>query len=138
VTDGQRSPADRQGWPATGTPRAGGRARPARRARRALLRERDGSVVDLAARRVVDVDELLDDLKAGRRFRVHRRDTGADCTVEVLGSVLAAHVGGGDLLGLLAPRLSVPRRAAAPARDAGPVVPLHPVAWARTEADGGG
>lgn len=69
-----------------------------------LLREGDGRLFDIDDRRVVTVEELLDDLKAGRRFRAHRRSTGADCTVEVLvealGPALSGHSAEGSFAGL--------------------------------------
>ncbi|GAA1356840.1 hypothetical protein [Saccharothrix algeriensis] len=73
-----------------GRPPSGDRAR----GRRVLLRERDGSLFDVDDQRVVDAGELLDDLRAGRRFRAHRRSTGADCTVEVLAEVLGPALSG--------------------------------------------
>ncbi|MBB5957166.1 hypothetical protein FHS29_003759 [Saccharothrix tamanrassetensis] len=66
--------------------------------RRVLRRERDGSLFDPDEQRAVTAEELLDDLRAGRRFRAHRRSTGADCTVEVLAEVLGSALSG-QLLG---------------------------------------
>ncbi|MBW4717312.1 hypothetical protein [Saccharothrix obliqua] len=62
-------------------------------ARRVLVRERDGGLTDVARRRPVTDSEVLDDLRAGRPFRAHRRDTGADCTIEVLARVLGLPLG---------------------------------------------
>lgn len=55
-----------------------------------LMREQDGGLTDVAERRPVADTEVLDDLRAGRPFRARRRDTGADCTIEVLARVLGA------------------------------------------------
>ncbi|MEV0681816.1 hypothetical protein AB0I60_35385 [Actinosynnema sp. NPDC050436] len=80
--------------------------------RRMLVRESDGSLLDVDEQRVVAVEELLDDLRAGRRFRVHRRSTGTGCTVEVLVDVLNAALSGSPVHhdGLANP-LSLLRRA---------------------------
>ncbi|WET82459.1 hypothetical protein P3102_15230 [Amycolatopsis sp. QT-25] len=101
------------------------------RKRRALLREPDGTLFDIETNRVVDLVELLDEVKAGRRFRAHRRN-GADCTVEVLvqmfdDALTGQHAGlpAPGLLALLAPR--PPARPAPVARPGDTVVPLHPV-----------
>ncbi|MCE6998361.1 hypothetical protein LZG04_26700 [Saccharothrix sp. S26] len=64
-------------------------------ARRVLVRERDGGLTDVAGRRPVTDSEVLDDLRAGRPFRAHRRDTGADCTIEVLARVMGVPLGPG-------------------------------------------
>jgi hypothetical protein len=67
-----------------------------------LVREPDGGLTDMAQQRLVDVAELLDDLRSGRPFRVRRRSTGGNCTIEVLAEVLAASAGvcGGGGVGL--------------------------------------
>ncbi|WP_121006180.1 hypothetical protein [Saccharothrix australiensis] len=82
-----------------GRPPAAGRAR----ARRVLLRERDGGLFDVDEQRVVDAAELLDGLRAGRRFRAHRRSTGADCTLEVLAEVLGPALSGPRAGGVAVP-----------------------------------
>jgi hypothetical protein len=50
--------------------------------------------------RQVSLGELLDDLRSGRPFRVTRRSSGANCTVEVLAEVLYSAISdapvGGD------------------------------------------
>lgn len=53
-----------------------------------LVRAPDGSLHDAGERRTVTIEELLDGLRSGRRFRVHRQSTGTDCTSEVLREVL--------------------------------------------------
>jgi hypothetical protein len=55
---------------------------------RQLRRESDGSLYDLGERRRISAAEIRDDIRAGRRFRAVRHDTGADCTSEVLAEVL--------------------------------------------------
>ncbi|MEV6823362.1 hypothetical protein [Amycolatopsis sp. NPDC051102] len=101
------------------------------RKRRALQRQPNGTLFDIEANRVVDVAELLDDVKAGRRFRAYRRN-GADCTVEVLVQMLddamaGQHAGlpASGLLALLTPRPPTRHGPVAQSRDT--VVPLHPV-----------
>jgi hypothetical protein len=82
------------------------------RASRLLSREVDGSLHDLDTRDVVTTVDLIDDLRAGKRFRVNRHDTGLDCTAEVLAEVLAQVVFGGDgtrRTGLLEPLLGMVR-----------------------------
>ncbi len=111
------------------------------RKRRALLREPNGTLVDIEANREVDIVELLDDVKAGRRFRAHRRD-GADCTVEVLvemfdDALTGQHAGlpTPGLLALLTPR--PPARQDPVARPRDTVVPLHAVDAPTGTSDGG-
>jgi hypothetical protein len=57
---------------------------------RSLRRDTGGDLYDLVEQRPVSIEELRDDLRAGRRFRARHGDTGADCTYEVLIEVLAA------------------------------------------------
>lgn len=75
MTDRRPSAGERAGW------------------RRTLRRERDGSLFDIEERRAIDPEDLLDELRAGRRFRAHRT-TGEDCTVEVLVEALVPALGG--------------------------------------------
>jgi hypothetical protein len=74
-------------WPMIDKRRA--RPRPAA-SPRSLRRDSDGSLYDLTEHRQATLEELRDGLRSGRRFRVHRHDTGADCTYEVLVDVLTA------------------------------------------------
>lgn len=79
---------------------------------RRLFRDADGSLHDVDTRDVVAIVELIDGLRAGRRFAVHRHSTGADCTAEVLTEVLTEVVfgaGGTRRAGLLEPLLGVVR-----------------------------
>jgi hypothetical protein len=56
--------------------------------RRQLRREADGSLYDIDEGRRVGTDELRDDVRGGRNFRVYRGRDRVDCTHEVLGEVL--------------------------------------------------
>jgi hypothetical protein len=58
--------------------------------RRELVRDSDGTLRDVAEKRRIGIDELRDDLRAGRYFRARTQATDADCTHEVLGEVLRA------------------------------------------------
>ncbi|GAA3446890.1 hypothetical protein Pve01_46460 [Planomonospora venezuelensis] len=58
-----------------------------RQSRRLRLRN-DGELYDLDERRAVDLEELCDDVRSGRRFRAYRQHTGAECTNEVLVEIL--------------------------------------------------
>ncbi len=58
--------------------------------RRELVRDSDGTLRDVTDRRRIGIDELRDDLRAGRYFRARTESTDADCTHEVLGQILAA------------------------------------------------
>jgi hypothetical protein len=70
------------------------RSHPPATTRRRLLREPDGSITDAEEQRPVTLEELLDDLRSNRSFRVHRRTSGANCTVEVLAEVLYSALSG--------------------------------------------
>ncbi|MFI9005828.1 hypothetical protein ACIGNX_01175 [Actinosynnema sp. NPDC053489] len=109
----------------TGTRSSGGRGR----RRRDLLRDLDGTLVDTRTNLVVDVRDLLDDLRAGRPFRAHRRN-GDECTVEVLAEVLGGVVAErhSRLSPPLLPGVDLPRPARGARRSAdrgGVVVPLR-------------
>lgn len=54
---------------------------------RLLRREPNGDLFDERRERKVTLDELRDDLRAGRRFRARRAD-GGDCTYALLAEVL--------------------------------------------------
>ncbi|MBB6440044.1 hypothetical protein [Streptomyces candidus] len=54
-----------------------------------------------AADRPVDLDTLREDIRAGHRFVVLQEDTGAECTIEVLLSILTLALP--DTLAWLAP-----------------------------------
>jgi hypothetical protein len=58
--------------------------------RRELVRDSDGTLRDVAEKRRIGIDELRDDIRAGRYFRARTQSTDADCTHEVLGEVLLA------------------------------------------------
>ena len=65
--------------------RVRGAVRPARR----LRRRHDGRLQDPDEERVLGLDDLLEDIRTGRTFRVHDAVSGADCTQRVLLEVLA-------------------------------------------------
>jgi hypothetical protein len=58
--------------------------------RRELVRDSDGTLRDVAEKRRIGIDELRDDLRAGRYFRARTQSTDADCTHEVLREILLA------------------------------------------------
>lgn len=128
MTHGHRAGTEGRVRATTGERPTGARTRE----RRTLVREPDGTLVDTGTNLVVDAEELLDDLKAGHRFRAHRRN-GADCTVEVLTDVLAGtlteHRNGLSAFGVLPLLLPSPPPAAARPRvdepPDGTVVPLR-------------
>jgi hypothetical protein len=60
--------------------------------RRRLRKESDGALFDVDERRRIGLDELRDDIRAGRYFRAVRHSSGEDCTQEVLAQVLASGV----------------------------------------------
>jgi hypothetical protein len=60
--------------------------------RRRLRKESDGALSDVDERRRIGLDELRDDIRAGRYFRAVRHSSGEDCTQEVLAQVLASSV----------------------------------------------
>jgi hypothetical protein len=55
-----------------------------------LVRDSDGTLRDVTEKRRIGIDELRDDLRAGRYFRARTQSTDADCTHEVLGEILLA------------------------------------------------
>ena len=74
--------------------------------RRELVRDSDGTLRDVAEKRRIGIDELRDDLRAGRHFRARTQSTDTDCTHEVLREILVAGAvpgasSGGGLAGLL-------------------------------------
>jgi PHB/PHA accumulation regulator DNA-binding domain len=75
---------------------------------RRLRRDDDGSLYELDERRHITVRELADDVRGGRRFRVHQHGSERDCTQQVLLEVLATAApgpaltaGGGAMAGAL-------------------------------------
>lgn len=72
--------------------RAGRRRRRSTLPRRRLRKETDGALFDVDERRRIELDELRDDVRAGRFFRAARHSSGEDCTQEVLAQVLASGV----------------------------------------------
>ena len=81
-----------------------------RRNRKKILRKNDGALFDATERRRITTAELRDYVRDGGLFEARRHETGADCTYEVLQSVMGAGVlqnlvpglGGGGPLGALA------------------------------------
>ena len=79
-----------------------------RRRRKKVLRKNDGSLYDATERRRITHTELRDYVRDGGLFEARRQENGADCTYEVLQSVmgmslmenLVPGLGGGTLPGL--------------------------------------
>jgi hypothetical protein len=79
-----------------------------RRRRKKILRKNDGSLYDATERRRITHAELRDYIRDGGLFEARRQENGADCTYEVLQSVVGVGVfenlvpglGGGALPGL--------------------------------------
>lgn len=79
-----------------------------RRRRKKILRKNDGSLYDASERRRITPAELRDYVREGGLFEARRQENGADCTYEVLQSVVGAGLlenlvpglGGGALPGL--------------------------------------
>lgn len=79
-----------------------------RRRRKKVLRKNDGSLYDVTERRRITPGELRDYVRDGGLFEARRQENGADCTYEVLQSVLGVGLlenlvpglGGGSLPGL--------------------------------------
>jgi hypothetical protein len=79
-----------------------------RRRRKKILRKTDGSLYDATERRRITPGELRDYVRDGGLFEARRQENGADCTYEVLQSVvgiglvenLIPGLGGGSLPGL--------------------------------------
>src|SRR2546421_7315019 len=76
-----------------------------RRRRKKILRKDDGSLYDVSERRRITIAELRDYVRDGGLFEARRQEGGADCTYEVLQSVmgvgllenLVPGMGGGSL-----------------------------------------
>ncbi len=66
---------------------------------RVLCRHADGRLHDLGEDRRVEVDELREEVRAGRRFRAYQHETGADCTYLVLREILLSALSGWGLSG---------------------------------------
>ncbi|WP_372412327.1 hypothetical protein [Streptomyces luteireticuli] len=58
-----------------------------------LCRHADGTVYDPGLGRPVAHGELIQDLRAGRRFSAHDHNTGSDCTHRLLAGVLITALG---------------------------------------------
>lgn len=79
-----------------------------RRRRKKILRKTDGSLFDATERRRITPGELRDYVRDGGLFEARRQENGADCTYEVLQSVLGVGMleslvpglGGNPLAGL--------------------------------------
>ena len=79
-----------------------------RRRRKKILRKNDGSLYDATERCRITPAELRDYVRDGGLFEARRQENGADCTYEVLQSVVGAGLvenlvpgmGGGPLSGL--------------------------------------
>ena len=61
-----------------------------RRRRKKILMKNDGSLFDVTERRRISQAELRDYVRDGGLFEARRHETGADCTYEVLQSVMGA------------------------------------------------
>jgi hypothetical protein len=59
-----------------------------RRRRKKIIRKTDGSLYDLTERRRITLSELKDYVKDGGLFEARRQDSGADCTYDVLQSLV--------------------------------------------------
>ena len=79
-----------------------------RRKRKKILRKDNGSLFDASERRPITLTELREYVRGGGLFEARRHENGADCTYEVLQSVMGAGMlqnlvpglGGGSLPGL--------------------------------------
>jgi len=79
-----------------------------RRKRKKILRKDNGSLFDASERRPITLNELKEYVREGGLFEARRHENGADCTYEVLQSVMGAGalqnlvpgLGGGSLPGL--------------------------------------
>ncbi|WP_143116514.1 polyhydroxyalkanoate synthesis regulator DNA-binding domain-containing protein [Lentzea xinjiangensis] len=72
----------------------------------------DGTLRDGDTRDAIAIADLVDGLRSGRRFQVRTRDTGEDCTAEVLAEVLVEVMtsrGGIRRAGPLEPLLGIAR-----------------------------
>ncbi|MDP8928428.1 MAG: hypothetical protein M3O70_07595 [Actinomycetota bacterium] len=61
---------------------------------RVICRRADGGLYDLGEDRRVEVDELREQVRAGRRFRAYQQETGTDCTYLVLVEILISSLPG--------------------------------------------
>ncbi|MFJ9210277.1 polyhydroxyalkanoate synthesis regulator DNA-binding domain-containing protein [Streptomyces sp. NPDC102264] len=86
-------------------------------AERHLVRTEGGRLFDTLTRRPVTVEELADDVRRGRRFRVREGESRSECTYQVLAQVL---------LTALSPAVPVAARAAG--RSSGMAGPLSDAA----------
>ncbi|MFD8921666.1 polyhydroxyalkanoate synthesis regulator DNA-binding domain-containing protein [Streptomyces sp. NPDC055037] len=86
-------------------------------AERHLVRTEGGQLFDTFMCRPVTVEELADDVRRGRRFRVREGESGGECTYQVLAQVL---------LTALAPAAPVAARAVG--RSSGMAGPLSEAA----------
>lgn len=88
---------------------------------RRLRRSADGRLFDMDERRPVTLEDLAEDVRAGRPFRAYRRHTGEECTnevlLQVLRHVLPAYTGWADMGGATPPP-EPPAEAAAERRSA--------------------
>jgi hypothetical protein len=79
-----------------------------RRKRKKILRKDNGAMFDASERRPITLTELREYVRGGGLFEARRHENGADCTYEVLQSVMGSGVlqnlvpglGGGSLPGL--------------------------------------
>ena len=79
-----------------------------RRKRKKILRKDNGSMFDASERRPITLTELREYVRGGGLFEARRHENGADCTYEVLQSVMGSGIlqnlvpglGGGSLPGL--------------------------------------
>lgn len=79
-----------------------------RRKRKKILRKDNGSLFDASERRPITLTELREYVRGGGLFEARRHENGADCTYEVLQSVMGAGMlqnlvpglGGGSIPGL--------------------------------------
>jgi hypothetical protein len=75
---------DRQEVPMKGKSRRG-------RVKR-VLRSRDGSLYDADEQRPITLEELADHMRAGGHFQARRRETGTDCTPQLMMEVYRANI----------------------------------------------
>jgi hypothetical protein len=64
---------------------------------RMLRRDGDGTLYDVDEHRTVSLAELAEEVREGRRFRVHQHSSGRECTQQVLLEVLGAGAPAGAL-----------------------------------------
>lgn len=61
---------------------------------RVLCRHNDGSLYDRDENRRIELDELREEVRIGRRFRAYQQETDADCTNQVLVEILISALPG--------------------------------------------